>query len=264
MRYWLLGEISERCPVRNFNTSNPRAAKAYDDSYARLRALYQVPCAGGKGSVLELKLDDEPWITDDTWPAAEVVRCRLTTDSDTCRKSLSRTVSLLDCDASVGEELPFKPDYFDVVFLHFTLDGLASHFCASHRQPMTTETWLRRIRKILKPGGLVVGCTANRTSPKSWLGGVSCPPLGVHNAANVLKKCGFCDATVFNLLEDAANPRTIVSVATALSRRGFGRELESSRASLTSIGYLIRRAFVGLALNRFFERTLLFWASKPC
>lgn len=248
------------------------AVAPYATRDARLRALYQLPTPPGESAALELHVGDGGRVIDSTWPADLVVSCRLT---DTVRQpwsSVDRSARLQVCEAAYDGPLPFAADMFDLVILHHTLDELAAIFRrrASHQ---LAEDLLRRVALVLRPGGLVVGCGLNRTSPRGWFrrqaatraaGIQRVRALGVHSCRDVLLRAGFRDAQVFNLLPDADDPRTLSSVDAHASRLTFRRALEASRPSLDVPGYLVRRIAVGLSLNRFVEDALFFWGYKPC
>ncbi|HMW64930.1 class I SAM-dependent methyltransferase [Accumulibacter sp.] len=243
------------------------AVGLYATCEARLRALYQIPTPPGKAAVLELRLGDEGRVIDDAWPADLVVSCRLTeTISHPCTPN-SAGARVQTCEAAYDAPLPFAADTFDLVILHHTLDELASVFSQRSSQQVA-EDCLRRVAHVLRPGGLVVGCGLNRSSPRAWYerprAARRVRALGVHSCRNVLLRSGFADAQVFNLLPGLDNPRGLSSVDAQASRITFRRALEASRASLGTAGYLARRIVVGLSLNRFIENVLFYWGYKPC
>lgn len=243
------------------------AVALYATCDARLRALYQIPTPPGETAALELRLGEGRRVIDRTWPADLVVSCSLTETVRQPWNPADGSARLQTCEAVYDAPLPFAADTFDLVILHHTLDELASVFRhrASHQ---VAEDCLRRVSMVLRPGGVVVGCGLNRSSPRRWLdrhtatAGVRA--LGVHSCRNVLLKSGFSDPQVFNLLPDADDPRALSSVDAEASRLTFRRALEASRASLGAPGYLVRRVVVGLSLNRFIENVLFFWGYKPC
>lgn len=248
------------------------AVAPYATRDARLRALYQLPTPPGESAALELRVGDDGRVIDSTWPADLIVSCRLTETVRQPWTSVDPSARLQACEAAYDGPLPFAADTFDLVILHHTLDELAALF--RRRAPrQVAEELLRRVDLVLRPGGLVVGCGLNRTSPRGWFGRQAATrtaatdrvrALGIHSCRDVLLRCGFRNAEVFNLLPDADDPRALSSVDAHASRLTFRRALEASRASLDAPGYLVRRIAVGLSLNRFVEDALFFWAYKPC
>lgn len=245
--------------------------KPYQSGAARLRAIYQVPTPPGRGAVLELHTSDGGRVVDDQWPADVLVSCRLaSTVSHPWSVSASKARPHT-CDASYDEPLPFAPGSFDMVILHRTLDGLASA-CRQRRPRQVADDWLRQVASTLRPGGLVVGCCRNRTSPRSWFsrsGAASSSvaqvtALSVASCGKALLKAGFCKPRVFNLLPDSENPRSLAAVEASTSKRAFRHALDATRGSVNLPGYLVRLLVVELALNRFVEENVFFWGYKPC
>ncbi len=246
--------------------------KPYQSGIARLRAIYQLPTPARTAAVLELHLSDRGRVVDSQWPAELVVTCRLTATASRLWNVTGIKTQPDECDASYHQPLPFAPQTFDVVILHHTLDELASVFCQTSPRQVAAD-WLRQIASIIRPGGVVVGCGRNRSSPKSWrrhLGETSTSaavprmPLGTLSCHALLTRAGFHDPQVFNLWPDSTEPSTIACVDWIASKRAFRYELESRRAALNLPGYLVRRIMVELGLNRFLEETLFFWGYKPC
>jgi SAM-dependent methyltransferase len=246
--------------------------KPYHTGTARLRAIYQLPTPPGNAAVLELHLSDAGRVLDDQWPAESLVSCRLTPELARPWRASDLKNRRHDCEASYHESLPFAPGSFDVVLLHHTLDELASVF-RQKRPRQVVDQWLRQVASILRPGGLVVGCGLNRTSPGSWLrragagsttAAAEVRALSVLSCETALLQAGFCNPEVFNLLPDSTTPRAIASVEAGASKRSFRHALDATRESLHLPGYLARKALVELSLNRFLEDTLFFWGYKPC
>jgi len=207
-----------------------------------------------------------------------VVSCRLTDTITQPWKPAGLGRRVQTCEAAYDAPLPFAADTFDLVILHHTLDELASVLSQRSSQQVA-EDCLRRVAHVLRPGGLVVGCGLNRSSPRALCGLNRSSPrawcerpratrrvraLGVYSCRNVLHRSGFAEAEVFNLLPGLDNPRGLSSVDAQASRITFRRALEASRASLGTAGYLARRIVVGLSLNRFIENVLFYWGYKPC
>ncbi|HCN70089.1 MAG TPA: hypothetical protein DIT03_18015 [Candidatus Accumulibacter sp.] len=235
-----------------------------------MRALYQLPTPPGNGAALELHLSDRGRVAGDQWPAELVVSCRLGALATRPWQGLAGVAGTHDCQVSYDAPLPFPPASFDLVILHHTLDELAAVFRNRSAHQVAGE-WLQKIAAITRPGGVVVGCGLNRTSPRSRLrhqGAASAtaerPALGIFSCRAALLRAGLQDVQVFNLWPDADAPSTIASIDAAASRRAFRYVLESTRESLSRSGYLTRRLVAELGINRFLEETLFFWGYKPC
>jgi len=243
------------------------AVGVYATCEAQLRALYQIPTPPGQAAVLELRLGDAGRVVDATWPADLVVSCRLTDTITQPWKPAGLGRRVQTCEAAYDAPLPFAADTFDLVILHHPLDELAAVLSQRSSQQVA-EDCLRRVAHVLRPGGLVVGCGLNRSSPRAWCERPRATrrvrALGVYSCRNVLHRSGFAEAEVFNLLPGLDNPRGLSSVDAQASRITFRRALEASRASLGTAGYLARRIVVGLSLNRFIENVLFYWGYKPC
>lgn len=239
---------------------------------ARLGAIYQIPTPPGSAAALELHLSDAGRVMDDQWPADLLVSCRLTSEVSRPWHVADIKAKRHDCETSYHEPLPFAPASFDVVLLHHTLDGLASVFRQARPLEIADE-WLRQVASILRPGGLVVGCGLNRSSPGRWLrhhgagsgtAAAEISALSVLSCPTALLQAGFCNPQVFNLLPDSSAPRSITSVEADASKRSFRHALDATRESLNLPAYLVRKLLVELSLNRFLESTLFFWGYKPC
>lgn len=244
--------------------------KLYHSGMARLRALYQLPTPPGCDAALEMHLSDRGRVAGDQWPAGLVVSCRLDALATRPWQGGAGLAGLHDCQVSYHEPLPFAPESFDVVILHHTLDELAAVFRNRPVSQVTAE-WLQKIAAITRPGGVVIGCGRNRTSPRSRLrqqgfvpATAEIPALGIFSCRSAVLRAGFQDVQVFNLWPDAEAPSTIASIEVAASRRAFRYALESTRESLSRPAYLTRRLAVELGINRFLEETLFYWGYKPC
>ena len=222
--------------------------KPYHTGAARLRAIYQLPTPPGNAAVLELHLSDAGRVMDDQWPAELLVRCRLTPEVSRPWWAADIKSRPHDCEASYHEPLPFAPGSFDVVLLHHTLDELASVF-RQKRPRQVADEWLRQVASLLRPGGLVVGCALNRTSPGSWLhrartgstiAAAEVRVLSVLSCKAALSNAGFCNPEVFNLLPDASAPLAIASVEAGASKRWFRHALDAMTGSLHLPGYRVR------------------------
>ena len=245
--------------------------RPYESASARLRAVYQLPVAVDGAAVLELHLRDHGRVVDGEWRARQVVSCRLVGGG--CGSPIANplTSRMQTCQASYNEPLPFAAASFNLVILHHTLDDLATAFPQRRPRQVAAE-WLGRIAPILAPGGVVAGCGRNGSIPHCWSwwrGGTTSgfsevAALGVHSCQSVLLGAGFRDVQVSNLWPDPQAPSSIAAVETEASRRAFRYALESSRASLSRSGYLVRRVVVELTLNRFLEQHLFYWGYRRC
>lgn len=244
----------------------------YDSPRARLRAIYQVPGPRHAQSVLELSFGGAPEILDEDWPAENRFFCQLLADLAAGPSSAEPRQGLRYCSTPFSAGLPFPPQSFDQVILHFTLDDIAlQHALASARE--TGDAWLKQIIEVLRPGGVLTGCGRNRSSPRYWLPriyrfiGVGMPVravFGVGSCEQALGAAGLRDIQVFNLIHNAENPRTIISVRPHLSRPAFKHELQANRELFGGTAYFLRQIVVAASLNRFLEETLFFWGYKPC
>jgi SAM-dependent methyltransferase len=245
--------------------------RPYELASARLRAIYQLPAVLEHAAVVEFHLGDHGRVVDGEWPVDLAVSCRLVADG--CPSSIAMPVSkrLHSCQASYNQPLPFHAASFDLAILHHTLDDLAAAF-PQRRPREVADEWLIRIASILRPGGVVAGCGLNASSPRCWRwrkGGATSgtsdvAALGVRSCQGALLGAGYRDIQVCNLWPDPQAPSTIAAVEGEASRRAFRYALESSRASLSRSGYLVRRAVVELGLNRLLERHLFYWGRRPC
>ncbi len=244
--------------------------RPYHSGMARLRALYQLPTPPRRDAVLELHLSDRGRVAGDQWPADLVVSCRL--DALTARpwQGSAGPIGVHDSQVSYHEPLPFPPESFDLVILHHTLDELAAVFRSQPASQVAAE-WLQAIVALIRPGGVVVGCGRNRTSPRVWFRHQATTSaiaerasLGILSCRAALLRAGLLEVQVFNLWPDGDAPSTIAAIEAAASRRAFRYALESTRESLSRPAYLMRRLAVELGINRFLEETLFFWGYKPC
>jgi len=244
----------------------------YDSPRARMRAIYQVPSPRHALSVLELSFGGAPEILDEDWPAENRLFCQLLTDVGAGASAAELRKGLRYCSTPFSDGLPFPPQSFDQVILHFTLDDMALQQALASAKK-TGDAWLKQIVEILRPGGVLTGCGRNRSSPGYWLprvfrffggGRPVRAAFGVGSCEQALGAAGLGDIQVFNLIHNAENPRTIISVRSHLSRRAFGHELQASRDIFGGTAYFLRQIVVAASLNRFLEETLFFWGYKPC
>jgi SAM-dependent methyltransferase len=233
--------------------------KHYALPAARLRAFYQLPTPPGLTAALELHIDDSGKVLDDEWPAETLISCRLTAEQPSNNNRVGGRIQ--EREVSILEVLPFQRDTFDIVILHYTLDELAKLLPARNSHQVVDD-WLTRVARLLRPGGLVVGCTANATSPRHWFKPTAA--LGIESCRKALLRAGYRDPEIFNLIPNVEAPRAIYSTEPLASGRAFSRELDATRGHFSCSSYLIRKAIVAYRLNRYLEGTLFFWGHKPC
>ena len=243
-------------------TATPGApVKPYERGESRVRALYRIPSPSGRQRVLEICCGRPPVLPGEPWKGERAVTCILDgTPAATTRAPGSAQVR------ADPRALPFAPASFELVMLHETLDGL-QRADASWRSPAALDGLLRRLAELLTPGGVVAGCVANGSGFGRWLRGMrgSASPGGsftIGSCKALLQRAGLEHVRVFTLIPDSSAPLSIVSTDRDLSRRAFLRELEIVRPALGLPGYVARRLFAGLALNRYLEGSLFFWGRR--
>jgi SAM-dependent methyltransferase len=172
------------------------------------------------------------------------------------------------CVADFRKDLPFRDHSFDLVHMHRTLDLLVDNRACQTSQRALSELALQ-IRRVLAPGGVFTGSVANRTSWSRWrykkrTAGPQWAPatFSIRSCRTFLARSGFENIEIFNVLPTADSPIRLINTDRHLSRIGFRRELEATRASMTWPSYLPRRVLVELSLNRFLEESIFFWAYR--
>lgn len=244
--------------------------KYYREPGARLRALYQAPGPQDSKAAIEIHLTDSGRVLRHGWPAQRLVSCRLC--SNPSPRALGDSPGVETCHHHFEGRLLFADQSFDVVILHNTIDDLLT--ATPGLAPRTLlDLWFTEAFRLLRPGGLVIGCGTNWASPRLWLSNAGGSPLprpfwrrfiGISGYRSALSRSGFTEPQIFNLVPDAHAPRSIISTQPELSRRAFRRELDIMRDSLSPLSFFLRRLIVAAALNRYFERTVFFWGNKPC
>lgn len=232
--------------------------KAYDSPLARLRAIFRIPAPEKCSAILEIRVAplDRPWLTDLDWGADRLVHCVF--GKNQADHSATHP-AIQTCTISNGNPLSFTPQSFDVVVLPCTLDDLLAQGLPQAK----AEQYLIDIYQALKPGGLLIGCCANKSSPLHWSRYFKLL-MGTHNAKNKLAHHRFEKIKIFNLLTSLDEPRSIVSCDNTTSKLAYFKELQSAAAGTNYAGYLSRRIIVALSLNRYLEPLLFYWANKPC
>jgi hypothetical protein len=233
--------------------------KPYERSLSRVCAMYRIPTPPPRNNVLELCYGGPSIVTEPSWPGTFAVIGAL-------RGRFPAGVTTWEHEHPLrviehGTELPFADRSFDLVILHGTLDRLMQAE-ASFRRRGSLIAFLGRVRRVLAAGGIVAGCVANRTALSRWRSNAAeCRRgmLSIHSCRKLLARSGFVEIETFNVLPSADSPLRLINTVADLSRQGFRRELEVVHQSLSPFGYLTRRVSVELALNRFFEESILFW-----
>ena len=250
--------------------------KPYESDSARIRALYRIPTIPLPARVLELRCGSRSVLGDE--PISGDVAVVGAMDDRTAGTALRRREPLthdsrLPCFVRCNELLPFADQSFDMVVMHHTLDYVAA-LTRKLERAFDTATWLEQVGAVLRPGGVLVGCSTNRYSARRLLsrlgrgldsGGDDTAPVGTLSFVSCrhkLEQAGFEEIEVFNLIPNADSPRKLLAVDRSISRRSFRVELDVTRAFLSWPQYGIRRIIVELAANRFIEESLFFWANK--
>ena len=220
--------------------------KPYEEDISRVRAMYRIPTAPAPDRVLELVGGAECVLEGFAWPGAAAVTM-----------SLSRVATDLSGTSGSGR-LPFDSGSFDRVIAH---RGFGSG--ADAVTP-------REVFRVLGSAG-IFAFTACNASVAAWVrsarptAGVNAsrPSHDAHGCRTLLRGAGFRDIAVFTVVPHVDAPLRLIDTSARLSRVGFRRELEATRARLSAPAYLLRRAIAELALNRFLEGSLVAWGRKP-
>lgn len=196
----------------------------------------------GWGSLTALLAPHCGWVT-----AVEGVQERLDFLTMRCRQEGLSNVTALRADL---RHLPFLPRSFDVVLMNGVLEWVG---CAEERQApgVMQRRFLRRIRRLLRPGGIAYIGIENRTGYRLWLGmrdhsGLPFTSLLPRSAASVvtrlipahgargpyrtytytywgyrrlLQRAGFNDVSIYAALPGYNSPRYLVSLDTAAPYR---------------------------------------------
>lgn len=242
-------------------------SKPYDKDIDRIRALYRIPTGPTRDRTLHIGAGDLPPIIDDRWRARGGVTCGLVVDGPLRSAHDGGARGDLPLVPKEGP-LPFADGDFDRIILHGTLDALLAGTKGAARMALG-RLFMAEVLRVLAPGGVVAGTFDNSTSPyhlRANLRGGSAAGARVsaRSARGILAQFGLGDVKVFSLLPEADAPLRLVDTEGGVARLVFRRELQASRGSLSSIGFLLRWLVVELRLSTSLEKSVFFWGRKAC
>lgn len=242
-------------------------SKPYDKDIDRIRALYRIPSGPARDRTLHIGAGTPLPIIDDRWRARGGVTCGLVVDSPPPSAHSHEGQGGIPFVPAEGP-LPFSGGEFDRVILHGTLDALLAGASRAHRMSLGQD-FMSEVLRVLSPGGVVAGTFDNATSPRhlraSLKGGAAAGGrISTLSARRMLRDFGLDDVKVFSLLPEADSPLRLVDVEGGVARLVFRRELQASRGSLSTIGFLMRWLVVEMRLSVHLEKSVFFWGRKPC
>ena len=247
----------------------------YEAAEDRARLLYRFPMVPDQRRTLEIYRLGEPLLRDCEWTGSSRTFFHIGASVPSrAKESQSLQGQELDLTDSLGT-LPFADQSFDLVVLHRTLDELTTP-ALRNGTAFNPSTLLKNIYPLLAPGGIVAGCVNNRwhlTSLASELirlgtrrsNAESKAQFSLRGLRRALSGSGYQEVRLFTLLPNISTPYKLIDTDPAISRLAFRQELEVMRHHIRfSPAYFVRRVAVELGLNRQFEESLFFWATKPC
>jgi hypothetical protein len=223
--------------------------------------MYRMLPVPPSSRVLELCFGAPPILSGPNWPGECVACCLDAAFPDSGIGCVSDIVR-----ADHRQDLPFAPASFDLVVCHRSLDVLIAH----DRTLVDTRvlsTFIRRASITLKREGVFAICSGNvRTvgprTDSSDDASRAMVSLSIGEWQSAIEQSGLRRAQSCSLLPSADDPRRLINTDRRLSRRGFRRELQAVKPSLSWSGVLLRMAVVELALDRHREASLLAWGHR--
>ena len=179
---------------------------------------------------------------------------------------------------SMPQDLPASA--FDLVILHGTLDRSPSH--ADREASLGRDEMLAIAYRSLRPGGLIAVSGFNLLHPRSmraflarkikrlfrsahasqWQASDTHRPLTYWGYIRCLRRAGYRNVHVFNVIPDYRRPQHVVSAQREASAAYFRNVIEVRRASLSYPRYLFRRLLLHLNAFPYVERCYLIVAQK--
>ena len=162
----------------------------------------------------------------------------------------------------LAEDADLRAGSFERVALHWVLDEVGRG--RSGRDARALElALLREARRLLAPGGRVVGLAAN------WLclGEREGRPVFGRSAAScrrLLVRAGFEVGGVSIAVPSGDVPRSVISAAPHAARHYFRRQLAFTKGGTDLPHMLLRRLLVEAGISRHLQGSLVFSGSTPC
>lgn len=214
----------------------------YESGVACAGLMYRLPTVAGPGRTLLCSANSQDSLSVLEWEDT-VVRLRLD-------------------KGAVGPLSDYPGASFQRVVLHWVIDevgrGSKPWGTSAERVAFLTE-----VRRLISPGGAVVGCAANFLDLSFSRRSASLGSTSSHYE-RLLTRSGFARTKTYIVLPSAHDPRILVSTAPRASEHYFRMDMARASSDGRGIKPLARRILIRAGLNRHLQGSLLFVGYAPC
>jgi hypothetical protein len=214
----------------------------------RARALYTIPTAPPRARALELCGAREPLFLNANWRGESYTVCALGRESYV-------SDSILHADAH--RALPFAPN--------------SASSARGGEDRFNALVFLKDVRGLLSPGGVVAGTLSNRSSPRRLAAALTQRGNAADAAAfytlrtsrKLLHETGLVDIRIFSVLPNWQAPLRLVEAESSTAKFAFRQELERRQKPLSVLGSFLRKLAIDSGLSAHLEDSIFFWGYKP-
>jgi hypothetical protein len=118
---------------------------------------------------------------------------------------------------------------------------------------------LAALSRRLVPGGVLAGCAT-----RSWADRHGLAASALKRVTAALEGAGLVNVECYFVQPSIDDPMALVPAAPEAAKAHHRRQLDGARPHFSGPGYAMRRLAIACGLGGRRQRSLLFWARRPC